>query len=182
MRKLIPIVLVLILTGSAEAITDISLGLYGGINSPILQEDAKTGSGFGVKAKVAPIPFIAGALFYESRKFGNPEQKIGPLTYKGVGGKISAIGLEALLGSTGGGPGPHFYGMAGVSSYKWTRNNFPTFSKTGYNVGAGLEIVLPVGIGVEGQAKFELIPDGNGASRKNGLVFVGLNYHLGLGL
>jgi hypothetical protein len=182
MRRIIPIVLVLIMAGSAQAIMDISAGLYGGINAPIVQEDAKAGTGFGIKAKVAPIPFLAGSLFYESRKFGDPQQKIGDITFKANGGKISVIGLEALLGSVGGGIGPHFYAMAGVSSYKWKRTNFPTFSKTGYNVGTGLEIVLPVGIGVEGQAKIEIVPDGNGGSRKNGLVFVGLNYHLGLGL
>jgi hypothetical protein len=182
MRKFIPIVLVLIMAGSAQAIMDISAGIYGGINAPIIQQDAKAGTGFGFKAKVAPIPFLAGALFYESRKFGDPEEKIGGVTFKGKGGKISVMGLEALLGSTGGGVGPHFYAMAGISSYKWTRTNFPTFSKTGYNVGTGLEIVLPIGIGIEGQGKIEIVPDGNGGSRKNGLFFIGLNYHLGLGV
>jgi hypothetical protein len=182
MKKFIPIVLVLLMAGGAHAISDISAGIYGGINAPVIQQDAKAGTGFGFKAKVSPIPFVAGALFYEARKFGNPEQTIAGVTFKGNGGKINAFGLEALLGSTGGGVGPHFYAMAGVSSYKWKRTGLPTFSKTGYNLGTGLEIVLPVGLGIEGQAKFEIVPDGNGGSRKNGLVFVGLNYHLGLGL
>jgi hypothetical protein len=181
-KKLIPIVLVLLMAGSAQAILDISAGIYGGINAPVLQEDAKTGTGFGFKAKVAPIPFIAGALFYEARKFGNPKQTLGDITFTGTGGKVNVLGLEALLGSTGGGIGPHFYAMAGISSYKWKRSGQATLSKTGYNLGTGLEIVLPVGIGIEGQAKFEMVPSGGGGSRKNGLVFVGLNYHLGLGL
>ncbi|HBZ01511.1 MAG TPA: hypothetical protein DEO84_09360 [candidate division Zixibacteria bacterium] len=182
MKKFIPVILVLVLAGSAHAIMDISAGIYGGINAPIIQENVKTGTGFGFKAKIAPIPLVAGALFYEARKFGDPKQTVGGITYTGKGGTVNVFGLEALLGSTGGGIGPHFYAMGGISSFKWKRSNQPTFSKTGYNFGAGLEIVLPVGIGVEGQAKFEMVPNGSGASYKSGLVFVGLNYHLGLGV
>jgi hypothetical protein len=182
MKKFIPVALVLLMAGNALAVMDISAGIYGGINAPVLQQDTKTGTGFGFKAKVAPIPFVAGALFYEARKFGNPQQTIGGLTFPGTGGKINVFGLEALVGGIGGGLGPHFYAMAGISSYKWKRANKPDFSKTGYNFGTGLEIVLPVGIGIEGQAKFEIVPSGGGGSRKNGLVFVGLNYHLSLGV
>jgi hypothetical protein len=180
MKKLIPVILVLLMAGSAQAVLDISAGIYGGLNAPIIQEDAKTGSGFGFKAKVAPIPFLAGALFYESRKFGDPKQTIGNLTFTGIGGKVSVFGFEALLGSTGGGVGPHFYGMAGISGYKWKRAGQETISKTGYSLGTGLEFVFPAGIGVEGQAKFEIVPTGGGGSRKNGLLFVGLNYHIGI--
>jgi hypothetical protein len=128
---------------------------------------------------------LAGALFYESRKFGDIEKTIleglpGETTIKLDGGKVKVYGLEALLGSPGGAFGPHFYGMAGVYNYKWERPSQPTFSKTGYNVGAGLEIVFPAGIGIEGQAKFDFVPTKSGGSRNGALVYAGLNYHLGL--
>jgi hypothetical protein len=186
-KAIFPVILILCLTGSAHAIFDLSLGVYGGLNAPVLQQDAKKGSGLGFKVKAAPIPFMAASLFYESRKFGDVEKTIlegtpAQTTVKADGGKVKTYGLEAMLGSPGGGIGPHFYGMVGVFNYKWTRTNFDTFSKTGYNVGVGLEIVIPAGLGVEGQAKFDFIPTSGGGSRKDALAYIGLNYHFGLGL
>ncbi len=187
MRKAaVLVVLVLSMTVSAHAILDLSFGAYGGLNAPIVQEDAKTGTDFGIKAKFAPAPFVAASLFYEWRKFGDVERTIlegtpGETTVKVNGGKVKVFGLQAMLGSAGGGIGPHFYGMAGVFNYKWTREGFSDVSKVGYDIGAGMEIVVPAGIGIEGQAKFEIIPTGNGGSRKNGLAFLGLNYHFGIG-
>lgn len=185
MRKILPLLIVLFTTSGAMAITDISAGLYGGLNAPLVQQDAKTGMGFGLRVKVAPIPFIGGAAFYESRKFGDPEVKIlegtpNERTVKTDGGKVTVMGIEALIGAPGGGIGPHFYWSFGLANYKWTRTGYSNLSKVGYHTGPGLEIVFPAGLGIGAQAKFEIVPTGNGGSRKNVLAFVGLNYHFGL--
>ncbi len=180
MRKLLPILLFLAMTGSAWALTDISVGAFGGLNTPIVQDDAKSGTGFGLKAKISPSPMIAGVLFFESRSFGDPELTIQGTTMSSDGGKVTAFGVEALIGSTGGGPGPHFYWTIGLSSYKWTRDGYDDVTEVGYHLGPGLEIVFPANIGIEGRAKFEVVPIDGGGSRKNILIFVGANYHFGL--
>jgi hypothetical protein len=185
MKKTLPLIAVLLLTGSAWALTDISLGVYGGLNAPLAQEDAKSGTGFGLRLKVAPVPMFAGAAFFESRSFGDPEVTVfagTPLeqTTTNDGGKVTVFGAEALLGSPGGGFGPHFYFMAGIANYKWKRDNFEDLSKVGYHIGPGLEVIFPPGIGLEGKAKFEIVPTDGGGSRKNLLLFVGANYHLGI--
>jgi hypothetical protein len=185
MKKILPAIMVLLMAGSAFALTDLSAGIYGGINTPIIQQDAKTGTGFGFKVKFAPTPLLGAAAFFESRTFGDPQVKIlegtpQERTVKTDGGKVTVLGLEGLIGATGGGIGPHFYWMVGLSNYKWTRTGYSNFSKVGYHTGPVLEIVLPGGIGIGGMAKFEVIPTTNNASRKNALVFVGVNYHFGI--
>ncbi len=181
-RIIIPVIMVLSMAGSAHAIFDISTGVYGGVNAPVVQEDVKAGTDLGVKIKFAPAPFLAGSVFYEWRKYNNPEVTIGDVTYTTDGGKVKVFGFEGMLGAPGGGIGPHFYGMAGIFNYKWTRTNFATLSKVGYNVGAGLEMVFPGSLGFEGQAKFEIVPTTGGGSRKNALVTLGVNYHFGMGM
>lgn len=185
MKKLLPLMIVLLLAGNASALTDIAFGLYGGLNMPVIQDDAKSGLGFGLKAKIAPTPLLGAAAFFESRSYGDPELTIlegTPLetTQTRDGGKLTVFGLEGLIGGTGGGIGPHFYWMLGIASYKWKRDGFDDLSKVAYSFGPGLEIGLPSGFGIEGRVKFEVIPTDGGGSRKNLLGFIGINYHLGL--
>jgi hypothetical protein len=185
MKKLLPVIILVLMAGNALALTDISGGVYGGLNTPIVQDDAKSGSGFGLKVKVSPMPLLGGAVFYENRSFGDPEQTFfegTPLerTEKTDGGKVTVFGAEAILFGAGGGIGPHFYWMLGISHYKWTRDNYDDISKVGYHLGPGLEIVLPSKIGIEAKAKLEIVPTGDGGSRKNALIFVGANYHFGI--
>jgi hypothetical protein len=184
-KKLLTVVaFVLLMTSSVWAIADISLGVYGGLNAGIAQQDTKSGTGFGIRAKISPTPMLGGAVFYETRSFGDPEKKIldETRTITTDGGKVTVIGIEALLGSSGGGIGPHFYFMAGVGSYKWKRDGYSDLSKTEYHFGPGLEIGLMPSFGIEGKAKFEIVPTGNGGSRKNILAYVGANYHFSLGV
>ena len=172
---------VLILSVPVMAQKDVSVGAFGGLNIPIVQDDAGSGTDFGVKAKFSPLPMIAGAAFFEARSNGDASFTLGNTEYTTPGGSITSFGVEALIGNTGGGPGPHFYFFAGLSSYKWTRDNWDEdVTGVGYHFGPGLEIVLPVKIGVELRGKFEVVPtDGNG-SRKSAMVLVGANYHIGL--
>ncbi len=180
MKKALPLILVLVIASSAMAITDLSLGVYGGLNSPIVQQDTKSGTGFGLKGTFAPTPMIAASVFFESRKYGSPEKTIRGITMKTDGGKVSVFGLEAQIGSVGGAMGPHFYWAVGVGSYKWKRDGYSDLSKVAYHLGPGLEINLPMHIGIEAKGKFEIVPTGGGGSRKNFLIFVGANYHIGL--
>ena len=180
MKKIIPIILILVMSGSASALSDISVGVFGGLNFPLAQEDTESGNGFGLKAKFSPMPMIAGSVFYESRSFGDPELTILGQTMTTDGGKVASLGAEALIGNVGGGMGPHFYWTLGISSYKWTRDGYDDFSEIGYHLGPGFELVLAMNIGLEIRGKFEVVPTDGGGSRKNAVVFIGANYHIGL--
>jgi hypothetical protein len=180
MKQTVTVLLVLMMASTAWAVKDISIGAFGGLNIPIVQDDAASGSGFGGKAKFSPIPMLAGAIYFESRTFGDPELEVQGMTLSTDGGNVTSFGVEALIGNTGGGPGPHFYWTFGLSSYKWSRDGQDDLSEVGYHLGPGFEFVLPAKIGLEGRAKFEIVPTDGGGSRKNVLVFIGLNYHIGL--
>ena len=180
MRKMILILAVLVLALPAYAQKDVSVGVFGGMNTPIVQDDAKSGSAFGIKAKYSPIPLIGVAAFFEARSFGDPSIEIGDVSMSTDGGKVTFIGIEGLIGSTGGGIGPHFYWFMGLGNYKWTRDNREDFSKMGFHLGPGIEIVLPSNIGLEAKAKIEFISTGNDATRKNAIITVGANYHFAL--
>ncbi len=181
MRKFIALIIFTLSAGQALALTDISIGAFGGLNIPVAQEDAKTGNAFGLKAKFSPSPMIGGSIFYENRAFGDPEITVGGLTMSIDGGKVTSFGAELLIGNVGGAAGPHFYWALGISNYQWKRDGFEDHTKVGYHLGPGFELVLPAAnIGIEGRGKFEIVPTGSGGSRKNALVFVGVNYHFGL--
>lgn len=174
------LLLVLILSVPAWAQKDISFGAFGGFNIPIVQDDAGSGSAFGARAKFSPSPLIAGSIFFESRAVGNPTFDIGGVQYTGEGGSVTSFGAEALIGNTGGGMGPHFFWALGISSFKWTRDNWEDVNKVGYHIGPGIEIILPAKIGLEFRGKFEVVPTGGDGARKNIILLVGANYHLGL--
>lgn len=180
MKNLLPILLILAMASPAYAISDVSIGAFGGMNFPIVQDDAAAGSGFGLKAKFSPMPVIAGAVYFESRSFGDPELTLFGQTMTTDGGKVTSFGIEALIGAAGGGMGPHFYWTLGLSSYKWTRDGYEDLSEIGYHLGPGFEFVFPANIGIEIRGKFEIVPTDGGGSRKNALVFLGANYHFGL--
>ncbi len=180
MKKLLLFILTLTLAVPVWGQKDISVGVFGGLNYPIVQDDAGSGNDFGIKAKFSPIPMIAGSAFYESRALGDPTINVFGVEYTTDGGKIASFGVEALIGNTGGGPGPHFYWAIGISNYKWTRDNWEDVSEVGYHIGPGIEIGLPSNIGLEIRAKFEVVPTGGEGARKNGIILVGANYHIGI--
>ena len=123
---------------------------------------------------------IAASAFYEARSFGDPSIDVGAVSMTTDGGKVSSFGVEALIGKTGGGTGLHFNWAIGISSNKWTRDNWEDLTKTGYHIGPGIEIGLPSNIGPEIKGKFELVPTDGEGSRKNAIVSAGVNYHLGI--
>ncbi len=102
MKKAISFVIILAMFGSASALTDISVGAFGGLNIPLVQDDTKSGNGFGLKAKVSPVPMIAGTAFFESRSFGDPELTIFGQTMTSDGGKVTSFGVEVMIGNVGG--------------------------------------------------------------------------------
>ena len=178
--KVAVVLFLLALSSSALAVGDIAIGPFFGMNMPLANKDAKSGSMFGFQAKFSPIPFVAGGLHFQSRKFGDPSETFFYGSDTKDGGKISSVGFDLYLGKTSG-VGPNFYFMGSIGSYSWKRDNQEKVSKTSYAVGPGLEIVLPVKVGIEGRALFEVVPTGDKGSWKNILWFLGVNYHLGLG-
>lgn len=178
--KLLAISMLLAISASAHAISDISIGPLFGMNMPLANKDAKSGTMIGFQAKYSPLAFLAVGAHYQGRKFGDPEEEFFYGTDTKDGGDVTSLGIDAYLGKTSG-TGINFYLMGSLGTFKWKRENQEDISKTTYSFGPGLELVLPMKLGIEGRAMFDIAPTGESGSWKSLLWFVGVNYHIGLG-
>jgi hypothetical protein len=183
-RVFIGLVLLSALAGPAYGIVDLSAGPYFGMTVPIVNDDAKRGSMFGLQARVSVLSFLAVGAHFQSGSFGNPEETFfagtpGEVTLEKDGGDLTTFAADVFLGGSGGTPGISFYMVGSIGTYKWKRDNVDEVSEISYAVGPGLEMVLPFGLGIEGRAMFEVVPKGDDGSFKNFLWFIGANYHFG---
>lgn len=175
-----------------------SLGAFGGLNFPIVQEDAKSGSVYGVKARIPVTSFLALEPNFTLLKNGDASQEVeggwnASMTHEG--GKYTTFGLDIAIGSVLGYKGFGVYGIGGISSSKFAKKGIPDLSKSTYWFGLGLEYCFTdqISLDVRGKAmifpyKDEVTNSGNDVrksvgtgSRKNGIVTIGLNYYFGIG-
>ncbi|UCG52570.1 MAG: hypothetical protein JSW58_03195 [Candidatus Latescibacterota bacterium] len=185
--KVIAALFVLISASTAGAVVDIAVGGYGGMDIPVANDEAKSGTLFGVHARASVLSFLAVGGYFRSSSFGDPEQTFfeglpDEFTSSIDGGGVKSFGAEAYVGKVGGTPGVNVFFYGSVGSYKWTRDNRDDISKVAWSVGPGLEIVFPFGLGVEGRGLFQIAPTDNSGSLKSVVWFVGANYHFGLPL
>jgi len=154
------------------------IGGFGGVSIPVAQEDASNGLVFGGHLKLS----LGGMLGIEPNVtyFKNGDWEFDELpgqTFEGS--KITAIGVNLLLGGAGPATGFRFFPFAGVKYYN-EKNDFRDFSDgtLGFNGGLGLEIGVG-SIGIEARASGEVLPLNNDGSRKWVHILGGLNYYFG---
>ena len=80
----------------------LGVGVFGGLNYPLVQNDQASGTVFGFKGRVklAIITLEPNVAF---AKYGSPD--IAGVIDDPEGSKMTSFGLDALLGSPVGGPG-----------------------------------------------------------------------------
>ncbi|MCP4580842.1 MAG: hypothetical protein GY839_04445 [candidate division Zixibacteria bacterium] len=182
MKSKLTILLILLLAApSAFAIGDIAIGPFYGMAMPVANDAAKSGMMYGVQAKVALVPMLAVGAHYNSRSYGNPtieSELLGEIEFDG--GSVTSMGLDAFLGKIGGTVGPNFYFAASYSTFKWKRDIVEEVSQSALAIGPGLEIVLPMKVGIEGRAMFEVASTGEDGSWKALMWYIGVNYHISL--
>lgn len=179
-RTTIAVVLAGLLLGAMVGTSDAAgwgIGGFGGVSIPVAQDDAANGVVIGGHLKLS-----LGMLGLEPNftYFKNGDWEIDELpgeTFEGS--KITAVGLNLLLGGTGPVTGMRFFPFAGIKYYN-EKNDFRDFSdgSIGWNGGLGIEIGAgTIGIDVRGSA--EILPLEDGGSRKWVHVRGGLNYYFG---
>jgi hypothetical protein len=180
------VILMVLLTPGLFAIGDIAVGPFFGMALPIANDNAESGSFYGVQARVGLMSGLSVGAHYHSRSYGNPSRTF----FEGSqfetvmevdGGSVTSFGVDAYLGKTAGAPGFNLFLVGSYGTYKWTRDNFDNISKTALAVGPGAELVLPMTLGIEGRAVFEMAFTGEEGTWKSLIWFVGANYHFGVG-
>ena len=184
--KLLVLFLVVAMTPATFALGGIIVGPYYGIAFPVGNDMAESGTMYGLQARMELLPMLSVGAHYSSRTLGNPKQVFFEGTPNEIemevdGGDITTFGIEGFLGKSGSLPGLNLYLTGGLSTYKWKRDYTEDFSKTAYSAGLGMEIVLPMKLGIEGRGLFEFASTGENGTYKSLLAFVGVNYHFGLG-
>ena len=166
---------------SQAGLLGLGLGAYGGVNIPIVQDDAKTGSVWGFRAPVQALkllrlePFVAfiNNGDYEITGIG------GAQTFDG--GKLTAFGINAMFGAPMTVPAVGIAFVGGIGSYKYEAEGYDSNSDVGFNVGVDFTFglgALPVGLSARGD--LVIIPLDDGGSRKHGLLTVGAFYKFGI--
>jgi len=186
---LILLLSVVMISPTAQAFR-FSVGAFGGLNFPLVQEDAKSGTVMGLKARVPLTAFLAVEPNYTYLKNGDGEVKVtrlGDITMTRDGGKYSTFGIDLVFGGVSGYKGFNAYGIVGVASAKFTKKGPPALTKGSLWLGVGFEFGITDYISADFRGKALIFPykddsysDGDTGSRKNGIVTVGLNYYFGI--
>jgi hypothetical protein len=172
-------VLLLFCLTSAVSAAKFSIGAFGGVNIPILQEDVSNGTVFGVKGRVMVMPFLGLEPNFVMSKFGDKDIDVLDQTMTRKGGDINSFGLDAVLGTFSGFSKVRFYGLAGINSNSMKRDGIPNQTRLGISIGTGLEFMAMDVLSVEVRARVHSISLEGGGGRDNVEVTGGLNYYFG---
>jgi len=155
----------------------IGIGGFGGLSIPIVQDDVKSGSMFGVRVPITLMSMISVEPFFASSSLGDGEQEIGGITYTRDGFDNKTFGVNAFLGSLKGNPGFRIYPYVGIASAKLTRAGSEDIKKTAYNFGMGLGVspAASFSVHLRGELDMVVIDD---VSRKFGNATLGVSYDL----
>lgn len=174
MRRFLALLLVLTAVGAATARAgSIGIGAFGGMSTPVLQEDTGGGSLFGVRVPVKLVPLITVEPFYASSSLGDKTQTIAGIEYTRSGFDVTSYGANAML--TMGGP-VSFYPFAGIGQTKLKRDPIDD-SFTSYDFGFGIGISPMPKVTIDLRGELQAVVDGE-ASRKFGNATVGVSYAL----
>lgn len=173
MKKiLLFVVLALTLAPAAAGAVSISAEPFGGLSYPVLQDDRKQGSQFGIRFEVSAVPLLTLEPYYSHGSYGDKtvQTLAGPQTFDG--GKVSSFGANVLVEA--GTSMFKFYPFAGIGSSKDERSTGDQ-TNTGYNFGLGVGFGLPVKLSVDVRGEMQMIVTGD-TSRKFANATVGVRY------
>jgi len=151
------------------------VGVCGGMNIPVIQQDQGSGTIFGLKAKLNLLPGVSVEPNLNFAKFGDAKKDYG--TRKGS--KITSYGVDAILGAGLPGVGVKMYGLVGGGIYSTKRDNDPDATKMGWAAGLGLEVGFTSKIAVDIRGKLNVIGSEGGGTKKSAALAGGVNYYFG---
>ena len=180
MRKELKVLLLVVLLAQPALAGGISfgVGVAGGLDYPIIQEDQAKGTVFGFKGRLKAIPSIALEPNIYFTNHDDPDYDDFDLDLEGS--KITAYGVDATLGAGFGAVGIKPYGLFGAGFYKVKRDQADQ-DKTdfGWSAGFGIEVGVNSTVGLDVRGKLIVIPTEGGASKKSASLTGGLNYYFG---
>jgi len=183
MRKTLTALSLMILTGALPVLAQtgpgLGVGAYAGLNFPVAQDDQTRGAEYGFAGRFGLAPLIVVQPYVSFVKWGKPG------TVSGVdlgidGSKVTSYGIEAEIGNFPGQIGMAPYFVAGIGSYK-IKNDDTGFDQNrfGYSGGIGLGFGLSRQLGLDVRARFIVVPQKEGGSKKAIGATGGVNFSFG---
>jgi hypothetical protein len=155
-----------------------SLGGFGGVNFPIVQEDSEIAGIAGFKARATFFPFLGVEPNFTYIRQGGITWDVEGTDMDREGGDLYSYGADLVLGSFDSVKEFYWYFIFGLYGNSMKRLGREDLSKFGLNLGFGLEILPSNVMGIDFRTKTQIITI-DGGSRKNILVTAGLNYYFG---
>ena len=155
-----------------------SVGAFGGLNIPIAQDDTKSGALFGAKVRIPLLPFLALEPNFATAQFGGKDVEVPGKSFPRDGGNFTSFGADLLIGSMSGMSKMRFYGLAGINSNNYSRQDIEDETGLGLALGTGFEFFPTEILSLELRAKYHAIKLGDGG-RSHLEVSGGLNYYFG---
>jgi len=182
MRKLTGILAVclLVLAASSAQAQKLGAGVFVGMNVPVAQDDAGSGTVFGFRGQFQAIPMIRIEPHLSFLKNGDYDAPGigGPFPYDG--GKLTSFGINGILSGPMGGAGFGVGLVAGLGSYKYQVDGYEDDTRVGYSGGLDFSLGLTgAPVKLNGRGELLVIPLEDGGSRKHVLLTVGAIYSFG---
>ncbi|RKX27397.1 MAG: hypothetical protein DRP45_01165 [Candidatus Zixiibacteriota bacterium] len=160
------------------------VGFSGGINIPIIQDDQKSGSIFEFRARFSALPFLTIEPKLSFSSYGSPDT-FEDIIWDVDGSKITAYGVDGILGGALSGPGFAPFFVAGMGWYKISNDSYETIqdseTKFGFSGGMGFAIGITPKFSIDARAKAHFI-SWDGGAKKSLALLGGLNYAFGGGI
>jgi hypothetical protein len=172
------IILLLFLANIGWAKVKLSLGGFGGVNFPIVQEDSEIAGIAGFKGRATFLPFLAVEPNFTYIRQGGITMDVSDVDMEREGGNLYSYGADLVLGSLDSVEEFYWYFIFGLYGNAMRRVGREDLDKFGLNLGFGLEILPTDVLGIDFRTKAQIITI-DGGSRKNILVTGGLNYYFG---
>jgi len=157
----------------------IGVGAFGGPDFPVGSEDQAKGTIFGIRGKIGVIPVITLEPRISFTSFGEPSSDDFVLDLDGS--KVTAYGIDAVLGAPFGGKGFAMFGILGGGFYNVKRDQtFEDRTELGWTAGLGFAIGFVPAVSVDARGQLNVMPFEDGGALKSVSATVGLNYFFGM--
>jgi hypothetical protein len=166
------------LSGNAMA-GPIGIGVGGGLNLPIAQDDAGSGFLYGARLRIALASFVAVEPSLSYFRQGDAEVDLHGQSVVLDGGQSTALGVNLVLGSVGPPGGMKFYGIIGLASHAMKQDGTDDESRLAVSLGPALEAKVGRNLALSLEARLHMISLDGGGARKNVGLSSGLVYYLG---
>jgi hypothetical protein len=166
--------LALALVPAAAGAIGVGVGAFGGMSYPVLQDNAGTGSQFGLRVPFTLAPLVTVEGYYASSALGDVDETIAGQTYTRSGPDVTTYGLNGILNFGG---AYRFYPFAGFGSSTIKQASTEDLTETNFNFGVGFGFTLMPKLSLDLRGELNSVLTGD-TSRKFGNLTVGVSYAL----